>query len=186
MQLHVGGIGGISCQHLQVLMTQVLHQHWKLQEVRRTDVWHGSERRPAMYVRQHGHRDGPLTRRGRNTVRNLWGDQNVHGWIVAALLREVALEGQATFENAERTFLFTRCIRQGSVEAPRLWLKMATQISSSVAEDWKKRKMGLHMETFQGGFHQLGSFTWADKYWILSKSEEHLEQMMKEFVEDAK
>ena len=54
-------------------------------------------------------------------IAKIMGDQNVHGWIVAALLREKAgLEGQTTFENVECTFPFARCIRQGSVEAPRL------------------------------------------------------------------
>ena len=30
-QLHVGGIDGISCQHLQVLVTQLLRKHWEWQ-----------------------------------------------------------------------------------------------------------------------------------------------------------
>ena len=54
-------------------------------------------------------------------IAKIMGDQNVHGWIVAALLREKAagLEGQTTSENVECTFPFARCIRQGSVD-PRL------------------------------------------------------------------
>ena len=32
MQLHVGGIGGIRCQHLQVRMAQLLQEHWEWQE----------------------------------------------------------------------------------------------------------------------------------------------------------
>ena len=57
-------------------------------------------------------------------IAKIMGDQDVHGWITAALLREMAgLEGLATFEAVASTFPFTRCIRQGSVEAPRLWLK---------------------------------------------------------------
>ena len=28
-RLYVGGIDGISCQHLQVLMTQLLQKHWE-------------------------------------------------------------------------------------------------------------------------------------------------------------
>ena len=55
-------------------------------------------------------------------------DPDIHVWMIAALLREMAgLAGQASFESVESTFSFARCIRQGSIEAPRLWLKMAMQ-----------------------------------------------------------
>ena len=56
-------------------------------------------------------------------------DQNMHGWLIAALLHEMAgLEGEANFESVESKFPFTKCIRQGSVDGPRLWLKMARQM----------------------------------------------------------
>ena len=43
---------------------------------------------------------------------------NIHGWLIAALLREMSgLEGKAMFECVERAFKFNRCLRQGSVEA---------------------------------------------------------------------
>ena len=44
------GIEGISCQHLQVLMTLLLQKHWMWQENKRKGVWHGSEKRPTMYL----------------------------------------------------------------------------------------------------------------------------------------
>ena len=45
-------------------------------------------------------------------------EQNMHGWLIAALLREMdGLEGEANFENVESTFPVTQCIRQGRVEA---------------------------------------------------------------------
>ena len=77
-------------------------------------------------------------------------------------LREMAgLEGRTTFENVECTFPFTGCVRQGSVQTPPLWLKMAMQILWNVEEDGKKtgrgrkkRKRELHIETSEGGFHQ--------------------------------
>ena len=51
-------------------------------------------------------------------------NHNTHGWIISALLREmVGLEGQAMFECVEVNILFNRCLRHGSVEAPRLWQK---------------------------------------------------------------
>ena len=74
-------------------------------------------------------------------------DHDVHGWIIAALLREMAgLEGQATFESVESKFSFARCIRQGSVEAHRFGLKMAMQIlvksGTGMGEDRSGRTHG--------------------------------------------
>ena len=60
-------------------------------------------------------------------VAKIMGSHSTHGWIISALLRKVAgLKGQAMFECVESRFLFNRCLRQGSVEAPRLWQKMST------------------------------------------------------------
>ena len=64
---------------------------------------------------------------GPKYIAKIMGDQEVHGWIAAALFRVAGLEGQATLENVESTLPFTRCIRQGSVDAPWIWLKMAMQ-----------------------------------------------------------
>ena len=62
-------------------------------------------------------------------IAKILGDQDVHGLITAAVLREVAgLDGQATFKYVDSTFPLTRCIRQGSVESPGPWVKMAMQI----------------------------------------------------------
>ena len=38
----VGGIEGISCQHLQVMMTNLLQKHWEWREDRRPMTRHGS------------------------------------------------------------------------------------------------------------------------------------------------
>ena len=50
---------------------------------------------------------------------NIVDDQDVHGWVTAAFLREMTgLEGHTDFENVESKFKFTRCICQGDVGAP--------------------------------------------------------------------
>ena len=80
----------------------------------RTNCWHGSEQptgnigtafdvtRPKLFAR-------------------FLGGQETHGWITAVLLHEMTgLELFEGFENVESKFNFTRCIRQGSVEAPAL------------------------------------------------------------------
>ena len=54
-QLQVGGIDGISSQHLQVLMTQMLHKHWDWQKAEGRTC--GTEVK-AYDVCQHGYQDG--------------------------------------------------------------------------------------------------------------------------------
>ena len=68
-------------------------------------------------------------------VADMLGGLDAHGWIAAVLLREMeSLEGQATVENVGSSLKLTRCIRQGSVAAPTLWLKLATHMVWNVEE----------------------------------------------------
>ena len=48
--LLVGGINGISCQHLQVMMTLLLQKHWVWQEDREKGTQQGSERIPTEFL----------------------------------------------------------------------------------------------------------------------------------------
>ena len=58
-------------------------------------------------------------------------------------LREMEyLERQASFENVENKCKFTRCIRQGSVEAPTLWLTLAKHVAWNLERGWKNRRNG--------------------------------------------
>ena len=94
-----------------------------------------------------------------------------HGWLIAALLREMSgLEGEAMLECVESDFVFNRCLHQGSVEAPRLWQKMATQIWASVEEGWMKNRMGVLMDFEDERARQICSFMWADNFVIVSLS----------------
>ena len=67
-------------------------------------------------------------------IANIMDSQKTHGKPECSRLDHgclgemTNLEGKATFESVECCFPFTECIRQGSVEAPRLWLKMALKI----------------------------------------------------------
>ena len=40
--LHMGGVDGRSCQHLQVLATNLPHKHWEWQEERNPVMKHGT------------------------------------------------------------------------------------------------------------------------------------------------
>ena len=88
-QLHVGGVDDISCQHLQLMMAQLQQKHWKRQEDRRKDRWHGKKDPRCTWP--HGHLDG--LRRGKTKA------QHEKCWVITV------------------PSPFTRCIRQGSVEA---------------------------------------------------------------------
>ena len=50
------------------------------------------------------------------------------------------LEGAAMFECVESSFVFNRFVRGRSVEAPRLWQRMATQSLAYVEEEWMKKQ----------------------------------------------
>ena len=114
---------------------------------------------------------------GPKHVADILGGQKVCGWIAAAQSREMkGVEGDTAFKNAESKFNLSRCNRQGSVEAPTLRLKSARLILWSVEKEWKRMRMG--------GNHQICSFQWADNHWMLSHSKMHLEQMMKELIEE--
>ena len=65
-KLHVWGVDGISCQHLQVMMTNLLQKHWKWQEETAPILRHGS----ANVLGKPGHQDG---------VR--WGETEARGNI---------------------------------------------------------------------------------------------------------
>ena len=69
-------------------------------------------------------------------VARIMENHDTHGWLI----REMSgLEGKAMFECVVSDFVFNRCLRQGSVEAPRLWQKMAIQIWASVEDGWMKK-----------------------------------------------
>ena len=114
-QSHAGSIDGIICQHLLVMMTQHLQKQWWCHEdndetqQRETShnvlepIW---DIKTAFDVARPKH------------IAKIMQDHDVHGWIfhgwiIAALLREMAgfLERLAYFESVESTFPFARCIR---------------------------------------------------------------------------
>ena len=107
-QFHVGGIDGIHCQHLQVMMTNLLQQHWEWQEHRDGKSQKGSHGHPTLYVAS---KDIKTAFGGAKPkcITRILEEQNLHEWLIAALLREMAgLEGKANIEIVESTFLSRR------------------------------------------------------------------------------
>ena len=75
-------------------------------------------------------------------IARIMESHNTHRWLIAAHFREMSgLEGKAMFECVERSFNFNRCLRQGFVEAPRLWQMMAAQLLVSVEGTWGQKNM---------------------------------------------
>ena len=58
MKLHIGGLDGISCQHLQVMMTNVIQKHWEWQEEMSPLMKHGTVVRPTLYLASLDTKDG--------------------------------------------------------------------------------------------------------------------------------
>ena len=96
-----------------------------------------------------------------------------HG-LTSALFRETTgLDEQATFDNVESKFQFTRCVHQGDVEVPRLGLKNghANSVERRTRMDEKKWEFMFA--------HVMVEAT------ILSHSKTNLEKMMKDLIEEA-
>ena len=45
--------------------------------------------------------------------------------------------------------------------------------------------MGIHIGTCHGEHHKICSFTWPDNFWIMSHSQAHQEQKLKDLIEEA-
>ena len=119
-RLHMGGVNNISCQHLQVLVINLSQKHWEWQEEVSPMSKHGSVIRPTMFMASLDIKSAIDEARPRHLARIL-ESHNIHGWLISALLREMSgLEGGSMFECVESSFTFNPCLRQGSVEAPRL------------------------------------------------------------------
>ena len=78
------------------------------------------------------------------------------------------LGGKAKFECVEREFVFHPCLRQGNVEAPRLWQKIGSM----------KKRVGILMDFEDERAQQICSAMWAAMFWIMSHSKKkNLEQV---------
>ena len=75
--LHIGGVEEISCQHLQVMVTNLLQKQWERQE----------ERNPATMYMACLDIKTAFDEAKPKRVAKVMDDHNTHEWIIAALLR---------------------------------------------------------------------------------------------------
>ena len=100
MNLHIGGTDEISCQHLQVIVTNFPQKHWEWHEEKNPVMRHGRVARLTNVHGKLGHQDGLQMVQSRSTWPRSWIQ---YTWIIAAFLREMSrLTGKATFESVEK------------------------------------------------------------------------------------
>ena len=97
-KLHIGGLDGISCQNVQVMMTSVIQKHWEWQEEGNPVKKHGTVVRPTLCLASLDIKTAFDEARTKH-VAKIMDSHNTHGWTIAALLREMSgLSGKAMFE----------------------------------------------------------------------------------------
>ena len=108
-----------------------------------------------------------------------------HGHVVAALLAEMQdVKGSACFENCETEFRYSKCTRQGGVEAPVLWGRVAKYVLRKAEERWKVRGWGLSFGEESDNEYVLRSMMWADNYWLFCHNREILVHIVNDIIEE--
>ena len=104
---------------------------------------HGSVVRPTMYLASLDIKTSFDEAKPKHVAKIL-DSHDTQGWLFAAPLHVLsALEGKDIFDSVESSFVFNKCLRQESVEAPRLRQKMATQILANVEVEWMRERRGI-------------------------------------------
>ena len=88
--LHIGGVNGINCQHLQVLTANLLQKYWECQEEGNPVMKHGTVVRPTMFLASLDIKTAFDEAKPKHVARTL-DDHNTHGWLISALLRDVGV-----------------------------------------------------------------------------------------------
>ena len=107
----------------------------------------------------------------------------LHGHLTAALLAEMQdVRGSAGFENCGTDFRYCCCIRQGGVEAPALWGRVAKQVLWTAEEKWRAEGWGLSFGGQHDNEYTLRGMMRANKYWLFSDSREKLICMVNDLI----
>ena len=117
--LHVDGVDGISCQHLQVMVTNLLQKHWEWQEERNPVLRHGTVVRP-MYLASLDIKralDDAKTKH----VAKILDYHNTHGWLIAALLRCRGWKARPCLNAWKAALVSTDACDKEAWQPPRLW-----------------------------------------------------------------
>ena len=168
----MGADRGVNCEHMHVLVTNILQKHWEWKEDRRDAVL-GVGRQITAFMASLDVRTFEVAKPGVGT----------RGHVVAALLEEMKdIRGSACFKNCVAEFRYSGCIRQGSVEALVLWRKIAKCVLWRGEEKWKARRWGLWFGGEDDDQHRFGCMMWADNCRIFSHDRVVLTVMIKDLI----
>ena len=182
MSLHVGAERGVNCEHMQVLLTNLLQKHWEWQEHRRKDWEPGKFRYKTMYMASLDVKTAFDVARP-SVVSKVLSLIGTHGHLVAALFAEMQdVKGSACFENCETEFRYSKCIRQGGVEAPVLWERVAKYVLWKAEEKWKARGWELSFGGESDNAYVLRSMMWADNYRLFCHDREILVHIVNDVI----
>ena len=184
MELHLGAERGVNCEYMQVLSTDLLQKHWEWQANRRKDWEPGQFKYKTMYMASLDVKTAFDVARP-SVVSKILSLIGTHGHVVAALLAEMQnVRGLACFENCETDFCYSKCIRQGGVEASILWGRVVKYVLWKIEEKWKARGWGLSFGGEDDNEYVLRSMMWADNYWLFCHDREVLVHMVNDVIEE--
>ena len=170
--LHVGAERGVNCEHMQALVTNIFQRHWEWQEDRRVDLQRVRFRYNRAFMESLDVQTAFDVAKPAVVSKTLTLTV-VHGNPTAALLAR----GSASFESCETQFLYSRCIRQGGVEAPILWERTAKYVLWKSEEKWSAKGWGLLF----GGQHdieyKLRGMMWADREKLICMVNDIIEEL---------
>ena len=135
-RLHVGAERGVNCEHMQALVTNIFQRHWEWQEDRRVDLQPGRYRYNTAFRGQLGREDGLRCGQAISGIQDSHLDGSPRSPDGGFAGRNARCPCSASFENSETEFRYSRCIRQGGVEALVLWGRVAKYVL------WKLKKSG--------------------------------------------
>ena len=160
------------------MVTNLLQKRWRWQGERNPVMSHGSVVRPTASLDIKTAFDEVKPKH----VAKILDDHNAHGWLIAALLREMpGLEGKAMLAALSST---NACDKEAwNLDASgrkwplRFWpMWKRNGWRKEVVFSWTSKVKELI---------KFAKFMWADNFWIMSHSQENLEEMLRDLIAEA-
>ena len=173
----MGAERGVNCEHMQALVTNIFQRHWEWQEDRRVDLQLGRYRYNTAFM-------DSLDVKTAFDVAKPPVVSKILTLTVALLAEMQDVRGSASFENSETKFQYSWCIRQGGVEAPVLWGRVAKYVLWKAEEKWTPKGWGSSFGGEHDSEYTLRGVMWADNFWIFSEDREKLICMVNDIIEE--
>ena len=92
------------------------------------------------------------------------------------------VQGSACFEHRETEFRHSRCIRQGGVEAPVLWGRVARYVLWKAEE--KRQRTGSHFRRRRRQPVRAARHDVVGQYWVFCDNRVRLVSMVNDIIEE--